>query len=29
MVFWHSKGWTIYNIIKDYIRDKTLNNWYI
>ncbi|MEM9385023.1 MAG: threonine--tRNA ligase [Pseudomonadota bacterium] len=20
MVFWHDKGWTIYNIIKDYIR---------
>jgi len=29
MVFWHSKGWTIYNIIKDYIRDKTLKNGYL
>jgi threonyl-tRNA synthetase len=29
MVFWHSKGWTLYNIIKDYIRDKTLKNGYL
>ena len=28
MVFWHSKGWTIYNIIKDYIRNITLKNGY-
>ena len=29
MVFWHSKGWTIYNILKDYIRDITLKNGYL
>ena len=29
MVFWHSKGWTIYSIIKDYIRDITLKNGYL
>ena len=28
MVFWHSKGWTIYNVIKDYIRGITLKNGY-
>lgn len=22
MVFWHPKGWTIYNVVKDYIRAK-------
>jgi len=29
MVFWHSKGWTIYNILKDYIRNITLKNGYL
>ena len=29
MVFWHSKGWTIYNILKGYIRDITLKNGYL
>jgi threonyl-tRNA synthetase len=29
MVFWHSKGWTIYNILKEYIRDITLKNGYL
>ena len=29
MVFWHSKGWTRYNILKDYIRDITLKNGYL
>ena len=29
MVFWHSKGWTIYNILKEYIREITLKNGYL
>ena len=29
MVFWHSKGWTIYNILIDYIREFTLKNNYL
>ncbi len=29
MVFWHSKGWIIYNILKQYIRDITLKNGYL
>ncbi len=28
MVFWHSKGWVIYNILKNYIRDITVKNGY-
>jgi threonyl-tRNA synthetase len=28
-VFWHHKGWTLYRIIENYIRDKILNNGYI
>jgi len=29
MVFWHSKGWTIYNILIDYVREFTLKNNYL
>ena len=29
MVFWHSRGWIIYNILKGYIRDITLKNNYL
>ena len=29
MVFWHSKGWTIYNILIDYIRGITKKNGYL
>ncbi len=28
MVFWHDKGWTIYNVVKDYIRDLLRQNDY-
>ena len=28
-VFWHDKGWTLYRIIENYIRDKIRNNGYI
>ena len=27
--FWHDKGWTLYRIIENYIRDKIHNNGYI
>tara|TARA_B100001057_G_scaffold495729_1_gene595424 strand:- start:1 stop:1896 length:1896 start_codon:yes stop_codon:yes gene_type:complete len=29
MVFWHSKGWTIYNLLVDYVREFTLKNNYL
>ena len=29
MVFWHSKGWTIYNLLIDYVREFTLKNNYL
>ncbi|CEO16477.1 Threonine--tRNA ligase [Rickettsia monacensis] len=29
MVFWHDKGWSIYNIIEQYIRKKIRKNGYI
>jgi threonyl-tRNA synthetase len=29
MIFWHDKGWTIYRIIENYIRDKIRANGYI
>jgi threonyl-tRNA synthetase len=29
MVFWHDKGWTLYRIIENYIRDKIRKNGYI
>ncbi|MES2214477.1 MAG: threonine--tRNA ligase [Pseudomonadota bacterium] len=29
MAFWHDKGWTIYRIIEDYIRNKLRKNGYI
>ncbi|MFL2761124.1 MAG: threonine--tRNA ligase [Gammaproteobacteria bacterium] len=28
MVFWHPKGWTIFRILEDYIRDKQINAGY-
>ena len=28
-VFWHDKGWTLYRIIENYIRDKIQQNGYI
>jgi threonyl-tRNA synthetase len=28
MVFWHPKGWTIYKIIENYMREKQLRNGY-
>lgn len=28
-IFWHNKGWTLYRIVENYIRDKILNNGYI
>ena len=28
MVFWHPKGWTIYNIVRDYIRQKLAGKGY-
>lgn len=28
-VFWHDKGWTLYRIVENYIRDKIRNNGYI
>ncbi|EAT13795.1 threonine--tRNA ligase [Bermanella marisrubri] len=28
MVFWHSKGWTIYNILEDYMRKKLVEYQY-
>ncbi len=28
-VFWHDKGWTLYRIIENYIRNKIRNNGYI
>lgn len=28
-VFWHDKGWTIYRIVENYIRDKIRKNGYI
>ena len=28
MVFWHPKGWTIYNIVRDYIRQKLAEKGY-
>ncbi len=27
-IFWHDKGWTLYRIVENYIRDKILNNGY-
>ena len=28
MVFWHPKGWTLYNVIKDYVRAKLADKGY-
>jgi threonyl-tRNA synthetase len=28
-VFWHDKGWTLYRLVENYIRDKIRNNGYI
>ena len=28
MVFWHDKGWTVFNLIKDFITDYLKNNAY-
>lgn len=28
-IFWHDKGWTLYRIVENYIRDKIHNNGYI
>ncbi|AZL15318.1 threonine--tRNA ligase [Rickettsiales endosymbiont of Stachyamoeba lipophora] len=29
MIFWHHKGWTIYRLLENYIRDKIAQNGYI
>lgn len=28
MIFWHPKGWTVYNLVKDFIRKSILNKGY-
>ena len=28
MVFWHPKGWTIYRVLEDFMRDKQIENGY-